>query len=100
MASASKQTTAQTLQIAEKLKERFSDVEVYRYNIASIRVRVVDECFRNKSNPERDDLVWPLLEELPDDVQADITILLLLAPEERNRSLLNSEFENPTPSRL
>jgi hypothetical protein len=49
---------------------------------------------------ERERLVLPLIRQLPEDIQADITILLLLAPEEAGKSLMNLEFENPTPSRL
>ena len=38
--------------------------------------------------------------ELPEETQSDVTILLLLAPEEAGRSLMNLEFENPSPSRV
>jgi stress-induced morphogen len=72
----------------------------YRYNSASIRVRIVDESFRGKSKLERQELVLPVLEKLPDETQSDITILLLLAPEEVDQSMMNLEFENPTPSTL
>lgn len=45
-------------------------------------------------------MVDPLLEQLPTETQNDITILLLLAPEETHLSMMNLEFEHPTPSKL
>ena len=72
----------------------------YRYNSASIRVRVVDEAFRGKSRPERDKMVATLLEQLPEETYSDVMILLLLTPEEVDGSLMNMEFENPAPSRI
>jgi stress-induced morphogen len=92
--------TDETRLIEGTLRRRFPNVEAYRYNPASIRVRVIDERFKGKSNPERDDLVSPLLDELPQDVQDDITILLLLTEEEREYRPMNLEFEYPAPSML
>jgi hypothetical protein len=61
---------------------------------------VIDDRFDGLSNVRRDALVAPLLKDLPDDVQADITILLLLTPEETDESMMNLELERPSPSRL
>jgi hypothetical protein len=93
-----KQKNEETDLIEKKLRSVFPNVEAYRYNIASIRVRIIDEHFRGKSKLERDDWVSPLLEGLPEETQNDITILLLLTPEELDHSLMNLEFENPSPS--
>jgi stress-induced morphogen len=98
--------TPETERIVELLKLHYRrhpkkyPPAAYRYNSASIRVRVVDEDFRGKSRVDRDAMVGPLLEQLPGETYADIMILLLLAPEEIDDSLMNLEFENPTPSRL
>jgi stress-induced morphogen len=101
-----KKKTPETKRIERLLSDRFADhpadypPEAYRYNPASIRVRVVDESFRGKSRPEREAMVLPLLQKLGEEVRADITVLLLLSPEEVNQSMMNLEFEEPTPSRL
>ena len=93
-----KHRNKQTQLIEETLKPSFPNVEAYRYNLASIRVRIIDDRFKGKSNPERDDMVEPLLDKLPEDTQVDITILLLLAEDEVNQSMMNVEFENPSRS--
>ena len=92
--------TDETRLIEERLRSCFQNVEAYRYNPASIRVRIIDERFKHMSNPDRDDMVSPLLEELPQEIQDDITILLLLTEEEKEYRMMNVEFENPTPSML
>ena len=92
--------TAETKTIEDALAGHFPDVKVYRYNPASIRVRIIDERFRGRSKPERERMVLPLVRALPEDIQSDITILLLLAPEEAGQSLMNREFEDPSRPRL
>ncbi|HVS36651.1 MAG TPA: hypothetical protein VMS17_13910 [Gemmataceae bacterium] len=72
----------------------------YRYNSASIRVRVVDKAFRGKSLVDRDEMVAPVLKQLPEETYSDIMILLLLAPEEVDEDPANFEFEHPAPSRV
>lgn len=85
----------------------FEQVDSYRYNSASIRVRVIDARFEGLSHVERDTLIEPYLAKLPDDTQADIVTLLALAPSELapgskmlRQQLLNLEFEDPSPSQL
>ena len=98
-----KRVTRETKLIERVLAEGgFAHAEAYRYNSACIRIRVVDPAFRDKSIVEREDLVYPLVEKLPEDTQADITFLLLITPEEREgrRAHLNWEFDDPTPSSL
>lgn len=75
-------------------------VAVYRYNPVSIRVRIVDPEFRGRDRVEREAEVWPFLETLPEDVYCDLTMLLLLTPEEAMRSFANLEFDDPVPSGL
>ena len=90
--------TPETKKIERLLRKTFPNTEAYRYNSASIRVRVIDKKFAGKSMLEREDRVLPLIRTLPEETQADIVILLMLAPDDANLSLMNLEFENPSPS--
>jgi hypothetical protein len=97
--------TPETRKIEELLRAKgFEWVDAYRYNSASIRVRVIDSRFEGMRIPEREDLVFPIIDSLPKGTREDILLLLLMAPSElrgRNRHLLvNLEFENPLPSLL
>jgi hypothetical protein len=76
------------------------DPVAYQYNSVSIRARVIDPNFAGKSLDERDEIVKPLLAGLPSQVGDNITVLLLLSPDEVQDSLMNQEFEDPTPSNL
>lgn len=96
----SKRTTKETQHIEKVIRKAFPDVRAYRYNSASIRVRILDEKFANKTRVERERMLRPLLAQLPEETQSDITVLLLLAPHETSTSMMNLEFESPTPSRL
>jgi hypothetical protein len=85
----------------------FSRADAYRYNSASIRVRVIDPRFEGLAVEDRDALVEPHLDQLPDCTQADITNLFSFAPSEIEQppgsaraQLMNLEFEEPSPSRL
>lgn len=75
-------------------------IEAYRRNSASVRIRITDPDFKGKGVIQREDMVWNMLERLPDDVRGDITMLVLETPDEVERSLSSREFENPTPSLL
>jgi stress-induced morphogen len=85
----------------------FKQVDAYRYNPASIRVRVVDPRFEGISTENRDAMVEPHLEQLPERTQADIMNLFTFAPSELRQSpksykefMKNTEFEDPSPSML
>lgn len=96
--------TPETRAVEDLLRQRFEKVDAYRYNSASIRIRVIDPHFEGKSISQRDALVERLLKRLPEKTQADIVNLLSLAPSELNGfnrlSLRNLEFEDPSPSKL
>jgi hypothetical protein len=76
--------------------------DVYRYNSASARVRIVAPIFANLDKAERHELAWKYLERLDEEVLAELSILLPLTPEEHasGRSLMNIEFDHPSPSGL
>ena len=60
----------------------FAQADAYRYNSASIRVRVIDPRFEGMSLDRRDALVEPFLAKLPEETQADIMTLFTFAPSE------------------
>ena len=85
----------------------FLQVDSYRYNPASIRVRVIDPRFEGLKIEKRYELIEPHLERLPEHTQADIMSLFTFAPSELNESpktlrqfMKNTEFEDPSPSML
>lgn len=99
-----KQVDRMTRQIEQILQDDFqsqhskSKITVYRYNPGSIRIRIVDPSFAGKSLSEREAAVWKILEKLPEQVQLEISVCLLIAPNEQATSLMNLEFEQPLPS--
>ena len=85
----------------------FESADAYRYNSASIRVRVIDTRFEGLPDEKRDAMVEPHLEKLPERTQADIISLYTFAPSELQqiprpykKFLENMEFEEPSPSML
>src|ERR1700722_3241232 len=96
--------TDESRQVEDLLRKEFPKTDAYRYNSASISVRVVDPRFESLSMEERDSMVEPLLKQLPEELQADIMNLLTLSPGETakfsRKSLVNEEFEDPSPSML
>jgi hypothetical protein len=103
-----KMRTNETIEVEKVLRDAgFSQVDAYRYNSASIRVRVIDARFASKSAEERDSMVEPYLKKLPERTQADIVNLFTFAPEEIaspdvsfRHFFMNREFEDPSPSML
>jgi hypothetical protein len=77
-----------------------AQIEAYRQNSVSIRVRIIDPDFAGISRAERHEIVWRFLETLSDDVQSQMSLLILLTPEELPTSIANLEFDNPIPSSL
>ena len=81
-------------------KAGFAEVEAKRQNSVSLRIRVVDPRFKDQSFTQRDRMVRKVIDKLPSGTQEDLTLVLLLAPEEMQGSLINADFEDPTLSRL
>jgi hypothetical protein len=77
-----------------------AEIEAYRQNSVSVRIRVIDPEFDGKSRAEREEQLWKILERLPDEVAAEISLLLLLTPEESKKSFASFEFDSPIPSKI
>ena len=98
-----RQTDGDVDQAATALSEfekshEYAECVVYRYNPASIRVKIVDSVFNGRSKGERHDYAMRFLRKLPEDVLAQVSILLCLEPGES--SLLDLEFHDPTRPQL
>jgi hypothetical protein len=77
-----------------------SQIDLYRQNPVSVRVRIIDPGFAGRSKVDRSNDAWKYLSALPDEVESDISTLILLTPDEKQKSFANFEFEDPVPSTL
>jgi hypothetical protein len=77
-----------------------AEVDVYRHNSVSVRVRVIDPTFRGQTWAQREEDLWVVFERLPEEVVSEISVVLLLTPQEAKKSIANLDFEDPIPSRL
>lgn len=77
-----------------------AQIEGRRHNPVSIRLRIIDPDFQGMDRIEREPAIWKLLRRLPEEVFVNITMLLLLTPEEAETSFASQEFDHPIPSRL
>jgi stress-induced morphogen len=74
---------------------------LYRQNSASIRIKIIDGRFAGWSKGKRHDEVWKFIaDKLSDDEIQEISMLLLLAPDELRTSFMNAEFEDPVRSQF
>src|SRR5438309_925746 len=94
-----------TRQVLKVLREHYqpahpdAKIEAYRYNSASIRLRIVDPAFADIRFDLRDVEVWRILKKhLSADILSQLSIILLLAPEEQADSMMNLEFDDPMPT--
>lgn len=99
--------TKETREVEAALGPHFERVDSYRYNSASIRVRVIDSKFEGTSRVKRDRMVEKYIAKLPEETQRDIVTLFCFAPTELQMSpktfrevTLNMEFDDPSPSKL
>jgi hypothetical protein len=88
--------TDETREIERTLGQSFGEVRAQRIGDFSIRVRIVDQRFRGKRYSDREAAVNPMIGRMPESLQQDIILLVLLAPEEVESSLLGMEFDWPT----
>jgi hypothetical protein len=95
--------------VIEQIRETFkrfqedhpsAKIDLYRQNPVSVRIRIIDPNFARYNKVQRNELVWNYLDELSDDTQSDISTLILLTPNETERSFANFEFNDPVPSSI
>lgn len=77
-----------------------AQIELYRPSSASVRIRVINPEFKGQSRTEREEELWQLFGQLPEEVTSEIIGLILLTPEEKKKSLASFDFDNPIPSQL
>jgi stress-induced morphogen len=77
-----------------------AQIEGRRHNPVSIRLRIIDPDFQGMDRVAREPEIWKLLRKLSEEVFVNITMLLLLTPEEAEHSFASQEFEHPIPSRV
>ncbi len=90
-------------QIIDSLKPYETDhpkarIDVYRLDSVSVRLRIIDPDFAGKDRVERSTPVWKYFENLSEETQSDISMVVLVTPEEMPKSIANLEFEDPVPS--
>ena len=96
---AARKAIVDALRVYKKLHPS-ADIKVQRQNNVSLRIRIIDKDFKGMDLVDRDTALWKILEPLPDSVVSQITMLLLLTPQETKRSFANVEFDYPVRSRL
>ena len=77
-----------------------AQIDLYRQNSVSVRVRIIDPDFAGQGKPHRSQRIWTYLGTLPEEDQGDISTILLLTPDETKMSFANFEFDDPIPSKL
>jgi hypothetical protein len=99
--------TDETRRVEALLSSVFDQADAYRYNSASIRVRVIDPRFEGMPREKRDAMVEEQIDKLPQETQRDIVTLFTFAPSELSAPpknfrefMLNTEFDDPSPSML
>ena len=73
-------------------------IDIYRQNVVSVRIRIISPDFKPLNRVERSKYVWKYLNTLDDEIQSDISSLILLTPDETKHSFANFEFESPVSS--
>jgi len=99
--------TAETRMVEDFLRQHFEQADSYRYNSASVRVRIIDSRFEGLPREKRDAMVEQFLDQLPAETQRDIVTLFTFAPSELVRTpttfrefMQNTEFDDPSPTML
>jgi hypothetical protein len=75
-----------------------SEAFLYRQNGSSIRVKIVDDAAKGMNRSARHHEAWRYVQHLGENIQQQITVLLLLPRAELHSSLMNLEFDDPISS--
>lgn len=75
--------------------------EVYRYNPASIRIRVVGDLYAGMPKSSRHDHAYDFISQRSEsDLLDEISMLLLLPESEKKNNFTSHEFDDPSKSLL
>lgn len=77
-----------------------SQIELYRQHSVSVRLMVIDPGFAGQTLFDRNEDVWAYLNDLSEADLSHLSTLVLLTPEEVEKSRSNLEFEDSIPSEL
>jgi len=77
-----------------------AEIVLYRQNSVSVRIRIIDPSFKDLTRIQRSNLIWTYFHTLSEDEQSEISMLILLTPEEVEKSFANMEFDDPVTSDL
>jgi stress-induced morphogen len=95
-------TTVQKQAFMKALKpylaeHRRATVDMYRRSRFALRIRIIDPDFAGLDRVDRDELIREYIKSVPDEVMDELSMLLLLTPDEVEQSIANFDFENPEP---
>ena len=79
-----------------KLAHPKAKIDCYRQSKSNIRLRVIDESYAGQLIKSRHQSLWKVLENLSLEDRNQVTLMVLLTPEETADSIVNYEFENPS----
>lgn len=75
--------------------------EIYRYNPASIRIRVVGDLYQGMPKSRRHDHAYDFISQRAEsDLMDEISMLLLLPASEMKNNFTSHEFDDPSRSLL
>jgi stress-induced morphogen len=100
MVDADVRTVSRSLKHAYGAAHPRAVIDVFKRNSATIWVRIIDPDFKGMTRYARERVVWPIVESWPEELQEQLVILLLITPEERKRSVMSAEFDDPSPTVL
>lgn len=79
---------------------RNAEIPFYEQNPHSIRICIIDASFRTRPVQDREEEIWWELSDVDDATYGNVTLLVMLGPEEAKDSLLYLGFMHPLPPQL
>ncbi len=75
-----------------------AEVGVFCRRQDAMSVRIIDPSLHGMSWKQREERIWSLLEETPDDITERISVLLLMTPEEAAAHFMTAGFDADNPN--
>jgi hypothetical protein len=69
-----------------------AEIEVGRSNPASVGLRIIDNDFHGMNRVDRENAIWPLIANLSEEVQSELSMLVLVTQDEKKTSLASLTF--------